>query len=292
MEMIRSTGNKSWCRLLLAVCLAAIMASGWLLPVRAAEPSVTFRGLEEGFKFAPGSEYTDTDLFQNFKDMMPGDSRTDVILFRNEAKDCDYVNLYLRAVAHDPEGNPLSPALTEAGETEESANAFLAELTLEIRIGENLVYRGPANAGLETPVSLGTFRRGESAEIQVGLSMPKELGNEYAGRLGEIDWVFHGEGFTESQLTVRKVWSDGNEAHKQDKVTVNLLRDGEVADTAELSAENQWTYTFDGLAEGHVWTAEEAQVPEGYEVSYALEGNVTTITNTRKGGGTEPSGKT
>lgn len=292
MEMIRSTGNKSWCRLLLAVCLAAIMASGWLLPVRAAEPSVTFRGLEEGFKFAPGSEYTDTDLFQNFKDMMPGDSRTEVILFRNEAKDCDYANLYLRAVAHDPEGNPLSPALTEAGETEESANAFLAELTLEIRIGENLVYRGPANAGLETPVSLGTFRRGESAEIQVGLSMPKELGNEYAGRLGEIDWVFHGEGFTESQLTVRKVWSDGNEAHKQDKVTVNLLRDGGIADTAELSAENQWTYTFDGLAEGHVWTAEEAQVLEGYEVSYALEGNVTTITNTRKGGGTEPSGKT
>lgn len=106
-----------------------------------------FPGLEEGFKFAPGSEYTATDLFQNFKDMMPGDSRTEVILFRNEAKDCDYVNLYLRAVAHDPEGNPLSPALTEAGETEKSANAFLAELTLEIRIGENLVYRGPANAG-------------------------------------------------------------------------------------------------------------------------------------------------
>ena len=54
---------------LLAVCLAAIMASGWLLPVRAAEPSVTFRGLEEGFKFAPGSEYTATDLFQNFQDI-------------------------------------------------------------------------------------------------------------------------------------------------------------------------------------------------------------------------------
>lgn len=235
MEMIRSTGNKSWCRLLLAVCLAAIMAAGWLLPVRAAEPSVTFRGLEEGFKFAPGSEYTATDLFQNFKDMMPGDSRTEVILFRNEAKDCDYVNLYLRAVAHDPEGNPLSPALTEAGETEESANAFLAELTLEIRIGENLVYRGPANAGWRRRSAWGPSAGESPRRSRVGLSMPKELGNEYAGRLGEIDWVFHGEGFTESQLTVRKVWSDGNEAHKQDKVTVNLLRDGEVADTAELS---------------------------------------------------------
>ena len=66
MEMIRSTGNKSWCRLL-AVCLAAIMAAGWPCCLsRAAEPSVTFRGLEEGFKFAPGSEYTATDLFPEF----------------------------------------------------------------------------------------------------------------------------------------------------------------------------------------------------------------------------------
>ena len=195
-------------------------------------------------------------------------------------------------MVHDSEGNPLSPALKKAGETEDSANAFLAQLTLEIRVGESLIYEGPANAGLASPVNLGAFHTGETGEIRVRLSMPKELGNEYAGRLGEIDWVFHGEGFTESQLTVRKVWSDGNEAHKKDTVKVNLLRDGEVAETEILSAENQWTYTFDGLAEGHTWTAEEAQVPQGYEVSYAVEGNVTTITNTRKGAEPEPSGKT
>ena len=155
-----------------------------------------------------------------------------------------------------------------------------------------MLYSGPANAGLEAPVKLGTFRAGDSAEIVVNLSMPKELGNEYSGRLGEIDWVFHAEGFTESQLTARKVWSDGNEAHKEDTVKVNLLRDGKVAETKTLSAENQWTYTFDGLSEGYVWTVEEAEVPEGYEVSYATDGNVTTITNTSKTPTPEPPGNT
>ena len=288
----RQRGNNPWGRLLLAACLVLTMMAGWLLPVSAAEQTVTFRGLETGFDFEPGSVYTETDLFGAFHNMMPGDSRTEVVTFRNGADDCDYVNLYLRAVPHDAQGNPLSPALKEAGETEESANAFLAQLTLTVRVGGSVLYEGPANAGLEEPVRLGTFRTGESGEIQVSLSMPKELGNAYAGRLGEIDWVFHAEGFTESQLTVRKVWSDGNDAHKADSVQVNLLCDGTVSETRTLSEKNQWTVTFDGLAEGHTWTAEEAEVPADYTVSYAVEGNVTTITNTRKGTPPEPSGKT
>ena len=283
---------KASARLLPVLCLVLALAAGWLTPVSAAEPSVTFRGLEEGFAFAPGSAYTETDLFGGFHDMMPGDSRTETVEFRNEAKDCDYVTLYLRAVPHDAAGNPLSPALKAAGETEASADAFLAALTLQVRVDGSVVYDGPANAGLEAPVALGTFRTGETGAVEVALSMPKELGNEYAGRLGEIDWVFHAEGFTESQLTVRKVWSDGNETHGEDAVKVNLLCDGKVSETQTLSAENQWTYTFDGLAEGHTWTAEEAEVPAGYEVSYAVEGNVTTITNTCQGGAPEPSGKT
>ncbi len=286
-------GSRAWFRLLVALCLVFNVTAGWLLmPASAAEPTVTFHGLEAGFAFAPGSAYTATDLFGAFENMMPGDSRTESVIFRNEARDCDYVNLYLHAVPHDPEGNPLSPALKQAGETEATANAFLAQLILQVRLGGSVLYSGPANAGLEAPVKLGTFRAGDSAEIAVNLSMPKELGNEYSGRLGEIDWVFHAEGFTESQLTVRKVWSDGNEAHKEDTVNVNLLRDGKVAETKTLSAENQWTYTFDGLSEGYVWTVEEAEVPEGYEVSYATDGNVTTITNTSKTPTPEPPGNT
>ena len=60
-----------------------------------------------------------------------------------------------------------------------------------------------------------------------------------------------------------------------------LLKDGKVERTQELNAENGWTYTFDRLVEGHVWTVEEARVPAGYRVSYQTEGNTTTIINSR-----------
>ena len=112
--------------------------------------------------------------------------------------------------------------------------------------------------------------------------MPIELDNRFANRVGEVDWIFHVEAYNESQLSVRKVWSDGNANHDQDSITVNLLKDGEVEASQELNAENGWAYTFDRLAEGYTWTVEEADVPEGYEVSYDTVGTTTTITNTKK----------
>ena len=60
-----------------------------------------------------------------------------------------------------------------------------------------------------------------------------------------------------------------------------LLKDGKVEKSQVLNAENNWAYTFDRLAEGYTWTAEEAAVPAGYTVSYKTEGTETTITNTK-----------
>ena len=37
----------------------------------AASPSITFKGFTSGFDFQPGSEYTETDLFNSFKNVMP-----------------------------------------------------------------------------------------------------------------------------------------------------------------------------------------------------------------------------
>lgn len=45
-------------------------------------------------------------------------------------------------------------------------------------------------AGLSDNVLLGTFRHGESTMLTVELSVPIELGNKYAARVGEVDWVF------------------------------------------------------------------------------------------------------
>lgn len=248
----------------------------------AASPSITFKGFTGGFDFRPGSEYTETDLFGSFKNVMPGDTVTETITFTNSAADCDFVNLYMRAEAHDEAANPLSSKVAEK-ETVVTMTEFLSKLSMKVWNGTELIYDASPDQldGLKSNKLLGTFRTGETATLKVELSVPIELGNEYANRVGEVDWIFHVEAYNESQLSVRKVWSDGNANHANDSITVNLLKDGKVEKSQVLNAENGWAYTFDRLLEGHTWTVEEASVPAGYSVSYHTEGTMTTITNTR-----------
>ena len=248
-----------------------------------ASSSITFKGFSAGFDFQPGSEYTETDLFDGFKNVMPGDTVTDTITFTNEATDCDYVNLYMRAEAHDEAGNPLSEKVAEK-ETVATMTEFLSKLSMKVWNGTELIYDASPDQldGLQDNTLLGTFRTGDTTTLKVELTVPIELDNRFANRVGEVDWIFHVEAYNESQLSVRKVWSDGNANHDQDSITVNLLKDGEVEQSQELNAENGWAYTFDRLAEGHTWTVEEADVPEDYEVSYDTAGTTTTITNTKK----------
>lgn len=248
----------------------------------AADSSITFTGFSSGFEFQPGSEYTETDLFQNFKNVMPGDTVTETITFTNSATDCDFVNLYMRAEAHDETDNPLSPKVAEK-ETVATMTEFLSKLSMKVWNGTELIYEASPDEldGLKTNRLLGTFRTGETATLKVELTVPIDLGNEYANRVGEVDWIFHVEAYNESQLSVRKVWSDGNANHANDSITVNLLKDGKVESSQELNAANGWAYTFDRLVEGHTWTVEEAEVPAGYTVSYNTVGTMTTITNTR-----------
>lgn len=248
----------------------------------AAAPSITFKGFTSGFDFQPGSEYTETDLFNSFKNVMPGDTVTETITFTNSASDCDFVNLYMRAEAHDETANPLSPKVAEK-ETVAAMTEFLSKLSMKVWNGTELIYDAAPNelGGLGSNQFLGTFRSGETATLKVELSVPIDLDNKFADRIGEVDWIFHVEAYNESQLSVRKVWSDGSANHTNDSITVNLLKDGKVEKSQVLNAENNWAYTFDRLAEGHTWTAEEAAVPAGYTVSYKTEGTETTITNTK-----------
>lgn len=249
----------------------------------AASPSITFEGFSKGFDFQPGSEYTETDLFGNFKCVMPGDTVTETITFTNSATDCDFVNLYMRAEAHDETDNPLSPKVAEK-ESVATMTEFLSKLSMKVWNGTELIYDASPDQldGLKSNKFLGTFRTGETATLKVELSVPIELDNKYANRVGEVDWIFHVEAYNESQLSVRKVWSDGNANHANDSITVNLLKDGKVESSQVLNAANGWAYTFDRLLEGHTWTVEEAEVPAGYTVSYNTVGTLTTITNTKK----------
>lgn len=249
----------------------------------AASPSIMFEGFSKGFDFQPGSEYTETDLFGSFKNVMPGDTVTETITFTNSATDCDFVNLYMRAEAHDETDNPLSPKVAEK-ESVATMTEFLSKLSMKVWNGTELIYDASPDQldGLKSNKFLGTFHTGETATLKVELSVPIELDNKYANRVGEVDWIFRVEAYNESQLSVRKVWSDGNANHANDSITVNLLKDGKVESSQELNAANGWAYTFDRLLEGHTWTVEEAEVPAGYTVSYNTVGTLTTITNTKK----------
>ena len=273
---------KKSCKAVFSLVLMLLIVMSLSSTAYAAAPSITFKGFTSGFDFQPGSEYTETDLFNSFKNVMPGDTVTETITFTNSASDCDFVNLYMRAEAHDETANPLSPKVAEK-ETVAAMTEFLSKLSMKVWNGTELIYDAAPNelGGLGSNKFLGTFRSGETATLKVELSVPIDLDNKFADRIGEVDWIFHVEAYNESQLSVRKVWSDGSANHTNDSITVNLLKDGKVEKSQVLNAENNWAYTFDRLAEGHTWTAEEAAVPAGYTVSYKTEGTETTITNTK-----------
>lgn len=279
-----------------ALLLALILVLGLSVTAFAADAEVTFQGLEEGFEFQPGSQYTATDLFGSFKNVMPGDKLRETIQVKNAAEDCDYIKLYLKADVHDENGNPLtySEAFENAdgkdqanvdGQRDETAatmQEFLAKLTMRIYNGTELIYESsPDQAGaLADNVFLGDLASGESRDLTVELDVPMELDNQFANRVGEVDWVFLAEGIEYEKLTVHKVWDDNGCPDRPDSVKVQLLRDGNVQETVELSQENQWTYTWDELDDRYEWTVAEEEIA-GYETIYRTEDNVVFITNHR-----------
>ena len=189
-----------------SLILAIILIFTLPLTAFAADSAIIFEGKSAGFTFEPGSEYTATDLFDNFKDVMPGDVLTEEITIKNNASDCDYIKLYIRAIAHDEDDNPLT--YDEAFESEDGNDQadmegqrdetvatmanFLAQLSMKVYHNETLIQEVSPDQlnGLVNNIFLGTYRRGSTGKLMVELEIPLSLGNEYANRVGEVDWVF------------------------------------------------------------------------------------------------------
>ena len=206
--------KKSMKKLLsLAMILAALAALA--VPALAADAVVSRKGNDIVIE-TTGSGYTDTDLFDNFKNVMPGDERTEAITIKNNVTGYDYVKLYIRAVPHDEQGNPLTYSETYENEDgKDQANAegerdgtvatmadFLSKLSMDVYLvnadgtKETIFSASPdKSAQLTDNVLLGTFAKGQSAKLEAVLTVPAELGNEYANRVGEVDWLFTVEGF-------------------------------------------------------------------------------------------------
>lgn len=198
---------KKTSRTLLSLLLTLVLATGLATTALAADSTVTYTGGDEAFVFQPGSYYTDTDLFENLKQVMPGDVRTEVVTLKNEYNGCDYVNLWMGALLHDENNNPISPKVLSELTADQRRGAlseleymhdFLDQLTLTVWKGptteENILYKGRPSSleqGFEREnVRLGSLSYGESITLNIQLAVDIEMGNEYADRIGEVDWVF------------------------------------------------------------------------------------------------------
>ena len=166
------------------------------------------------FGFQVDSEYHATDLFDEFKDIMPGDRLTETITIANQYKSYDYVKVYLRAVPHDEDtvenGNHLdysenfeeedgkdqSGDPDKRDETVASMEDFLSKLTLKVwDKKDNLIFEGSPDQldGLEKKVNLGTIRKNKQMQLKAELYWDPDGDynyNDYANRVGEVDWIF------------------------------------------------------------------------------------------------------
>ncbi|MBR2043707.1 MAG: LPXTG cell wall anchor domain-containing protein [Clostridia bacterium] len=146
--------------------------------------NVTYSGNAGNFVFEPGSDYSITDLFPDFKDVMPGDSITQKITVKNNADQKVAVKIYIRSL----------------GAHKESAE-FLSKLDLTVAVCDQnempYMFEAKANetAQLTDWVCLGTLYSGGEVDLDVTLKVPVELDNEFMNSVGYFDWEFKVEEF-------------------------------------------------------------------------------------------------
>lgn len=152
--------------------LLALLLLACAIPAQAVS-NVTYEGGAEHFVFLPGSEYSDSDLFENFKGVMPGDVIIQRITVKNTSD--KQVRIYMRV---DP--------------VEEKYRDFLDKLNLQVSCkSEHIFDAAVSQTGqLTQNTLLGTFKTAGSVELVVTLTVPLDLGNEYMNTLGIVPWTF------------------------------------------------------------------------------------------------------
>ena len=154
--------------------------------------TVDFENPKKGFTF----EVNDGDLFANFKDLIPGESRSqELTVTNNWSQD---VEIFLHANYIEQ-----TQATDETRELIDNLLKKYARITVASEDGEQ-IYSGPiwgnptaedsSEPSMKEPYSLGDFASGQTKKMYVNLYLDENMDNEYKDLLGKIEWVFTAEG--------------------------------------------------------------------------------------------------
>lgn len=161
---------------LFSLLMALVITVTLVLPVSAENGNVTYSGSKRKFIFEPGSSWSVTDLFPNFKDVMPGDSLTQKIFIDNPKSNKVKIKVYMRALgAH------------------EDSKEFLSQLNLTVeKKDDTVLFDAPAHrrSTLAGWTYLGTLYSGGKIQLDVTLDVPVTLDNQFKNLVGYLDWEF------------------------------------------------------------------------------------------------------
>ncbi len=126
----------------------------------------------------------------------------------------------------------------------------------------------------------------------LGSDLPETKHNPYPNS-EDILWKYTGPDLTINNeylwisLSGQKKWLGDRQTDRPESITVELLQNGEVYQTKEVTAADDWKYTFDRLPrldeneEEYIYTIREPEPPEGYKAAYT---NGTDISDEPKKG--------
>lgn len=169
---------------LISILAVLTVLLGCVTTAYAADGNVLYTEDAGEFVFFPGSDKSLSDLFPNFKGVMPGDSLEQKITVKNDASKDVKVNIYIRSLgAHENSKEFLSQLKLRVSKSEENQMAYMFDAAAN------------ETAQLKDWVLLGTLYSGGVVNLNVTLEVPVTMGNEFQNQIGYLDWEFKVEEF-------------------------------------------------------------------------------------------------